>query len=125
MHIKNELMDVILRQVSSPDAELLRQERVSSVGDSRRSRVLVRSNDHIHNAIKFLGLSYLLYLAYRIATSAPDSLEGGRSRPLSFFEAALFQWINPKAWMMGISAIGTYTSVGMAMAPQVETSYSV
>ena len=72
-----------------------------------------------HTAIKILGLSYLFYLAYRIATSAPDSLEGGRSRPFTFFEAALFQWINPKAWMMGISAIGTYTSVGMAMAPQV------
>jgi threonine/homoserine/homoserine lactone efflux protein len=38
---------------------------------------------------------------------------------LSFFEAALFQWINPKAWMMGLSAIATYTSVGTDMAPQV------
>ncbi len=73
----------------------------------------------LHTAIKVVGLCYLVYLAYRIAFSAPAELQGGRSRPLSFFEAALFQWINPKAWMMGTSALATYTSVGTDMSPQV------
>ena len=73
----------------------------------------------VHEMIKLVGVSYLLYLAWRIATAAPTSLKGGRSRPLSFFEAALFQWVNPKAWIMATSAIATYTTVGADLVAQI------
>src|SRR3546814_5579472 len=33
-----------------------------------------------------------------------------RSRPFSFLQAALFQWVNPKAWVIALSAVATYTS---------------
>jgi threonine/homoserine/homoserine lactone efflux protein len=32
--------------------------------------------------------------------------------PLTFLQAALFQWINPKSWMMAVGAISAYTTVG-------------
>lgn len=67
----------------------------------------------LHEFIQVAGIFYLLYLAWRIATAAPTNLDGGQpSKPLSFVQAALFQWVNPKAWTMGASAIATYTTVG-------------
>jgi len=64
----------------------------------------------LHEVIKVLGLIYLLYLARKIAFSAPASLEGSVSKPFSFSQAAFFQWVNPKAWVMAISAISAFTS---------------
>jgi threonine/homoserine/homoserine lactone efflux protein len=37
---------------------------------------------------------------------------GGAERPMKLFEAALFQWINPKAWAMGISFVSAYVVFG-------------
>lgn len=65
----------------------------------------------LHEVIKALGVAYLLYLAWLIARSSPSSLETGDSRPFSFLQAALFQWVNPKAWVMATGAIATYTTL--------------
>ncbi|MBJ3762245.1 LysE family translocator [Maribius pontilimi] len=55
-----------------------------------------------------LSVVYLLYLAWRIATAAaPGQAEAG-ARPFSFLQAAAFQWVNPKAWAMGLSAVTLY-----------------
>ena len=64
--------------------------------------------------IKFLGCFYMLYLAYCIATVSPSKLSTSNdsSRPLYFHEAALFQWINAKAWVMAIVAMSVYTADG-------------
>ncbi|BAL22643.1 LysE family translocator [Azoarcus sp. KH32C] len=45
------------------------------------------------------GCAYLLWLAWRQARAGEPGA-GGKSRPLGFVGAALFQWVNPKAWMM-------------------------
>lgn len=59
--------------------------------------------------LKAASVAYLLYLAWRVATaSAPKSQVAQRAKPLSFFEAAAFQWVNPKAWAMALTAIGAY-----------------
>ena len=63
--------------------------------------------------LKAFSVTYLLYLAWKIATAAsPDSAKpapGSDSRkPLTFFQAALFQWVNPKAWAMALTAISAY-----------------
>ncbi|MCR9277933.1 MAG: LysE family translocator [Pseudomonadaceae bacterium] len=51
---------------------------------------------------------YLLYLAWRIATaSRPDSTSSS-GKPLTFLQSAAFQWVNPKAWTMGVSAMSLY-----------------
>jgi threonine/homoserine/homoserine lactone efflux protein len=65
----------------------------------------------LHYIIKFLGGAYMLYLAYRIATSHNKVQSKHLPRPLSFMQAFLFQWINPKAWVVGVSSMSTYTSV--------------
>lgn len=59
--------------------------------------------------IKIFGAIYLLYLAWRIANAGPvESGEAGGS-PMSFLAAAAFQWVNPKAWVMAITAMTVYT----------------
>src|SRR5262245_31469205 len=66
----------------------------------------------IHLVLKYAGAAYLLYLAWRIAQAGgPDTGEAS-SRPLTFLEAAAFQWVNPKAWMIAMSAIPAFTTVG-------------
>ncbi|MCY1441237.1 hypothetical protein D9M71_575440 [compost metagenome] len=60
--------------------------------------------------LRYVGAAYLLYLAWKIATSGPLSVSDSASRkPLGFWGAAAFQWVNPKAWVMAVGAITTYT----------------
>jgi len=74
----------------------------------------------LHEIIKVLGVAYLLYLAWLVASSAPSNLEGSKeSNPLTFMQAALFQWINPKAWVMATGAVAAYTSQDTEMFVQV------
>ena len=65
----------------------------------------------IYVAIKVLGFVYMLYLAWTIATSksnnSASNYENG-TKPLSFIEAAAFQWVNPKAWVMAIGFFSNY-----------------
>jgi threonine/homoserine/homoserine lactone efflux protein len=64
----------------------------------------------LYSLLRYVGAAYLLYLAWKIAQAgAPDSREGERGKPFSFLQAAAFQWVNPKAWIMAIGAITTYT----------------
>ena len=66
----------------------------------------------LHLALKYIGAAYLIYLAWRIAkASGPDGGETA-GEPLTFLEAAGFQWVNPKAWMMAVSTIPAFTTVG-------------
>lgn len=67
---------------------------------------------HLHQLIKVLGVAYLLWLAWRIASAEPKAIEQGKSKPFSFIQAALFQWINGKAWVMASGAIAAFTTVG-------------
>jgi threonine/homoserine/homoserine lactone efflux protein len=60
-------------------------------------------------ALKVAGALYLLWLAWKIATAAPVSTEQGEvGEPISFWQAALFQWVNPKALVAALSAIAIY-----------------
>ncbi|GLQ07342.1 LysE family translocator [Sneathiella chinensis] len=58
--------------------------------------------------MKYAGSAYLLYLAYRIATSEQVG-KAAVGKPLTFFEAALFQYINPKAWIMASTIPAAFT----------------
>ena len=65
----------------------------------------------LHLALKYIGAAYLLYLAWRIASaSGQGGGEAGR-QPLTFLEAAGFQWVNPKAWMMALGTIPAFTTI--------------
>ena len=63
----------------------------------------------LHEVIKIIGLAYLLYLSWLIASASPETLENKKAKPLTFLQAALFQWVNPKAWVVATSSISAYT----------------
>ncbi|MHC8402046.1 LysE family translocator [Pseudomonas sp. MDT1-17] len=64
----------------------------------------------LYSVLRYVGAAYLLYLAWKIARSgAVGDSEKGESKPISYLGAAAFQWVNPKAWIMAIGAISTYT----------------
>ncbi|QMV65675.1 LysE family translocator [Pseudomonas berkeleyensis] len=64
----------------------------------------------LHSVLRYAGAAYLLYLAWKIAQSgAPQSSGAAAAKPFTFLQAAAFQWVNPKAWIMAIGAITTYT----------------
>ena len=68
--------------------------------------------------LRYLGVAYMVYLAYRLATSAPPSQDvANQGRPLSFLGAAAFQWVNIKAVFMSITAITVYAGADDNLLP--------
>jgi threonine/homoserine/homoserine lactone efflux protein len=62
----------------------------------------------LHTALKYAGGAYLLWLAWRVANAGRTN-GSGEAKPIGFVEAAAFQWVNPKAWIMAIGALAAYT----------------
>ncbi|MFZ5963407.1 LysE family translocator [Thalassococcus sp. BH17M4-6] len=60
--------------------------------------------------LKGLSVLYMLYLAWKIANAAPPRDAQAEGRPFTFLQATAFQWVNPKAWSMGLSAITLYAT---------------
>jgi threonine/homoserine/homoserine lactone efflux protein len=62
--------------------------------------------------LKYVGAVYLLYLAWLIATAnpvEPGDVDG--ASPITFLQAAAFQWVNPKGWVMAVGAVSAYAAV--------------
>ncbi len=64
----------------------------------------------LYTALKIGGGLYLLYLAWKIAISRSIDDGDTGARPLTFFEGASFQLVNPKGWIMAVTAMGAYTN---------------
>ncbi len=63
-----------------------------------------------YTILKVVSVAYLLYLAWKIGSAAPAEESGDEAgTPLTFIQAALFQWVNPKAWTMALTAISVYS----------------
>lgn len=63
----------------------------------------------LNSALKVVSVAYLLWLAWKIANAAAPTTDGdARGKPMTFIQAMLFQWVNPKAWTMALSAIALY-----------------
>ncbi len=60
--------------------------------------------------MKSISCGYLLWMAFQIARSDSTKESRGKDKPLTFLQAAAFQWINPKAWLMAVGAISAYTT---------------
>jgi threonine/homoserine/homoserine lactone efflux protein len=66
----------------------------------------------VYAVLKYAGAAYLLYLAWQIATAGPvEGSDAVAGRPMRFLEAAAFQWLNPKGWVMAVGAVSTYAAV--------------
>jgi threonine/homoserine/homoserine lactone efflux protein len=69
--------------------------------------------------LRWVGATYLVWLAYKLATAAPPHPDAASTaQPMGFWAAAAFQWVNPKAWVMAMTAMSTYLP-GNAVALQV------
>ena len=66
----------------------------------------------LHQWVRVAGALYLLYLAWRIARAGDPAAADAAGKPLSFTEAALFQWLNVKAWTLALGVIAAFTTVG-------------
>lgn len=62
----------------------------------------------LETVLAVLSVGYLLWLAFKIATAPPPGEGAGAGRPMTVLQAAAFQWINPKAWAMCLSAVTLY-----------------
>jgi threonine/homoserine/homoserine lactone efflux protein len=76
--------------------------------------------------LKTVSVAYLLWLAWKIANQAAPGEGRAGARPLSFVQAAAFQWVNPKAWSMALGAITLYAaSRDLASIAWVSATYAV
>ena len=66
----------------------------------------------LHEVLRWVGGGYMLWLAWKIATTTTVADKGAGARPMTFLQAAAFQWVNPKAWAMALTAATTYTPEG-------------
>jgi threonine/homoserine/homoserine lactone efflux protein len=69
----------------------------------------------LHAALRIAGVIYLLYLAWRIATAGDPAAAERSSRPLTFLEAALFQWVNVKGLVVAASVVTAFTTGGVRL----------
>jgi threonine/homoserine/homoserine lactone efflux protein len=67
--------------------------------------------------LRYAGIAVLLWLSWKIATAGRPG-EAKRERPIGFFTAAAFQWINPKAWLICAGAVSGFLQEGAGAVPQ-------
>ncbi len=63
----------------------------------------------LHTALKIGAVLYMGWLAWKIANAAPPAEGEAAGHPMTFLQAAAFQWVNPKAWAMALTAVSAYS----------------
>lgn len=72
---------------------------------------LIAGSPRLAEAMKWISMAYMLWLAWKIAHASGPIRKGDvTARPMSFLAACAFQWVNPKAWMMGLGALSAYSA---------------
>ena len=75
---------------------------------------LLADHPALYDLLRYTGSAYLVWMAWRLATAtaAPatqdDDAPKSEARPLGVWAAAAFQWVNPKAWVMAVTAMSAY-----------------
>ena len=80
---------------------------------------LIKAAPLLYTVMKYASLLYLVYLAWRIAMAEKVKAAQAAPRPMSFLHAAAFQWINPKGWIIALSAMTAFTTRGVDVRLQV------
>ena len=88
---------------------------VASVGLGMAS--LFKAAPQLHPVIQIVGVIYLLYFAWLVATS--EDIDTSCKKAISFTQAVVFQWVNPKAWVIATGAIAAFTTAESQIALQV------
>jgi threonine/homoserine/homoserine lactone efflux protein len=68
---------------------------------------LVLRTTWLLEALRWGGATFLLWLAWRIATAGRSEASAARE-PVGYVGAAVFQWVNPRSWLVSTSAAGTF-----------------
>lgn len=73
----------------------------------------------LYTVLKWVGCAYLLWLAWKIASAPVGDLDDQQTKtkavassPMRWWQALLFQYVNPKAWMMAIGCVSTFSIAG-------------
>ena len=82
---------------------------------------LVLGNPVLFTILKTCGAAFLLWLSWKIAFAGRMETDSPKD-PVGFFGATLFQWVNPKAWMVCVSAAGTFLQA-KAQSPVVQSAF--
>ena len=72
---------------------------------------IFRAFPQIETVLTVIGALYMLVLAWRIANAGEVEDSAAGARPMTFVEAAAFQWVNPKAWVLAVTAAVAYVPV--------------
>jgi threonine/homoserine/homoserine lactone efflux protein len=76
---------------------------------------LVLESPVLLQVIKWCGIGFLLWLSWKIATAGHNQVTGEKEF-VGFWQAAAFQWVNPKSWLVSASAVGTFLQAGSGSA---------
>ncbi|WP_227271600.1 LysE family translocator [Roseobacter weihaiensis] len=69
-----------------------------------------------YTVLKVLSVAYMSWLAWKIAQAAPAKEQAATGIPMTFLQAAAFQWVNPKAWAMALTALSVYATDATLLA---------
>ena len=69
---------------------------------------LLKASPLLFTVLRWAAAAYILYIAWRMVTARGPGVAVTDDKPMSFLGAVAFQWINPKAWVMALGAVGAY-----------------
>jgi threonine/homoserine/homoserine lactone efflux protein len=73
---------------------------------------VLKASPVLFGVLRWGAAAYILYIAWRMVTAKGPGIAVTGEKPMSFLGAVAFQWINPKAWVMALGAVGTYAEHG-------------
>jgi len=73
---------------------------------------VLKASPALFAVLRWAAAAYILYIAYRMITAKGPGVAVTGEKPMSILGAVAFQWINPKAWVMALGAVGTYAEHG-------------
>jgi threonine/homoserine/homoserine lactone efflux protein len=85
---------------------------------------LVLESPVILQVLKWCGIGFLLWLSWKIASAGRSEATGDKGH-VGFWQAAAFQWVNPKSWLVCASAVGTYLQANTGSAFEQSISFGV
>ncbi len=79
---------------------------------------VMTANPTVALVLRWGSMAWLLWLAFQIAVAPPPGEAQGQMR-FGFIAAMLFQWVNPKAWLLALTIAAAWVRPGAPVAPQL------
>jgi threonine/homoserine/homoserine lactone efflux protein len=75
----------------------------------------------VYTVLRYVGGAYMVWIAWKLASARPAPAEevittgsAPAAKPMGFWAAAAFQWVNPKAWVMAVTCMTAYLGADAA-----------